>query len=245
MVHPTPRQDDLIEHSAIPTIRSVYKKYETTFVILHPFLKIKPHYNITFETGNWPTKKEIITCTKNITWAEIIQQAALDDLSELDRLLAYLHCERRTADREGWIKLMTLLDKNNIIPAEVDYLPTSLTNPLMTAIKALGYAAVNEFEFTGNLRKQHQIEMILVSEEQDFFSTATVRTPDDKIVFATYFDKRFSYLSGSKDAVNSIIQKAELEGFYCNETTRQEWSDKLQTENVIDWSSPERKKNYT
>jgi hypothetical protein len=243
MVYPTPTQDDLIEHSAIPTIRSDYKNYVTTFVILHPFLIVKPHYNIRFETGNWPTKKEIITSTRDISWAEIIQRAGLHDINELDRLLAYLHCERRTADREGWIKLTRLLDKDNIIPAEVDYLPTSLTNPLMRAIQALGYATVNEFEFKGNLRKEHQIETILSSKEKDFVPNATVRTPDDEIAFATYFDKRFTYLSASRQVVESIVQHAGLEGFYCNENTRQEWSDKLQTDNLIDWSSPERKRN--
>jgi len=244
MVHQTPKQDDIIEHSRIPTIRSAFKEYETTFVILHPFLKIKPHYSIKFETGNWPTKKEIITCTQNITWTEIIQGAGLQDISELDRQLAYLHCARRTADRQGWIKLMTLLDKNNIIPAEVDYIPESLTNPLMLAFKALGYSTVNEFELTGDLRKEHTIDNVLLSEKLDFIYVATVQTPDKKIVLTTGFDERFTYLSASKETVATIIEEASLEGFYCNETTRSIWSDKLQTEDIIDWSSPERKKNY-
>jgi len=243
MVHQTPKQDDLMEHSHIPTIQSAFKKYETTFVILHPFLKIKPHYSIKFETGNWPTKKEIITCTQNITWTEIIQMSGLQDISELDRLLAYLHCARRTADRQGWVKLMTQLDKNNIIPAEVDCIPTSLINPLMLAIRALGYSTVNEFDLTGELRKEHTIDTILLSEEQDFFSMARIQTPDDKIVLTTGFDERFTYLSASKETAAIIIEQVNLEGFYCNETTRPEWSDKLQTENIIDWSSPERKKN--
>lgn len=244
MVHPTPIQDISIEQSSIPTIRSEFKDLETTFVILHPFLKIKPWYNITFAPGNLPTKKQLINGTQNLTWAEIIRQAGLHDISELDRLLAYLHCDRRTADREGWIKLMTVLDKNNIIPAEVDYLPTTITNPLLAAIQQLGYSTVEEYELGDRLRKVHNIEEILLSEKQDFYAIATVKTPDRKIVFSTGFDKRFTYLSASAETVKAIVERAELEGFYCNETTRPEWSVDGQTENLIDWSSPERKQRY-
>lgn len=244
MVHPTPKQEEVIEKSSIPTIRSAFKKYETTFVILHPFLKVKPHYNITFEMDSWPNKKEIIACTQNTTWAEVIQASGLQDISELDRLLAYLHCARTKADREGWIKLKTLLDKNNIIPAEVDYLPTSLTNPIMAALKSLGDTTVEEFEFTGEFRQAHEIDSVLLSAEQSFASIARVFTPDKKIVLATDFDKQFTYLSATKEMVQTIIDAANLEGFYCNDTTRAEWSVNLQTDNLIDWSSPERRKNY-
>jgi hypothetical protein len=244
MIHPTPTQVTAIEQSGIPTIRSECRDHETTFVILHPFLKIKPWYNITFETGNWPTKKQLLDGTQNITWAEIIRQAGLHDISELDRLLAYLHCERRTADREGWIKLMTVLDKNGIIPAEVDYLPASITNPLLAAIQRLGYATVEEYELGHRLRKVHRIHEILLSEEQDFYSLATVKTPDCRIVFSTGFDKRFTCLSAAAETVKAIVETAEPEGFYCNSTTRPEWSVNEQTENLIDWSSPERKQNF-
>lgn len=243
MIHPTPIQDVAIEQSTVPTIRSEFNNLETTFVILHPFLKIKPWYNITFAPGNWPTKNQLINGTQNISWAEVIQQAGLHDISELDRLLAYLHCERRTADREGWIKLMTVLDKNGIIPAEVDYLPASITNALMAAIQRLGYATVEEYELGDRLRKVHSIHEILASEKQDFYSIATVKTPDGGIVFSTGFDKRFTYLSASAEAVKTIVETAQLEGFNCNESTSPEWSVNGQTENLIDWSSPERKRN--
>ena len=131
MIHPTPEQDNIVESSNWPPIRTAFKNYEVSFVMLHPFLKIKPGYNISFETGNWPTKEHILECTEKLTWKEVIKRSGLNNISELDRLLAYLHCARRTADKEGWIKLKTLLDKNNIIAAEVDYLPCILINSLM------------------------------------------------------------------------------------------------------------------
>jgi hypothetical protein len=137
MIHPTPKQYDLVEQSRSTAIKSAFSDYEITFVILHPFLKIKPWYNIAF--GSWPTKKQIISYTQNVTWAEIIQQADLQDIRELDRLLAFWYRDRRTADRKGWIQLKTMLDTNNTILPEVGYLPSSLTNPIMSALQLLGY----------------------------------------------------------------------------------------------------------
>ena len=244
MIHPTPEQDGIVEKSNWPTIRSAFRDYETTFVILHPFIKIKPHCEITFATGNWPTKDQIVTCTERLTWAEVIKQSELNNINELDRLLAYLHCARRTADRTAWIKLSTLLSRNNYVAAEVDYLPAILINSLMDAIKSLGYSHVLEFTAYGELRFKHSMEQICVSKERDFCSLARITTPDKKVLIATDFDQRFSYLSSSRRIANYIIEKTGVEGFFCSETTRPDWSYIEQFENSIDWQSPERYKNY-
>jgi hypothetical protein len=244
MVHPTPQQDDIVEKSDWTTIRRAFKDYEVTFVILHPFLKIKSNCNIKFETGNCPTKEQIITCAETLTWSEIINESKLKDLGELDRLLAYLHCARRTADRTGWIKLNTVLDQKNFVAAEVDYLPAILVNSLMDAIKSLGYSHVLEYTEVGELRCKHIIQDVLTSKERDFYVHARIATPDNKILISTDFDQRFSYLSSSKNIVDDLIRKADLEGFFCKETTRPDWSYLQQSENIIDWQSPERYKNY-
>src|SRR5687768_4138636 len=128
MVHSTPQQAHIVAESTWATIRNGYKNYEATFVILHPFLKIKPGCDISFETDNWPTKKQIIECTDKLTWAAIIDEAALTDIMELDRLLAYLHCDRRTADKTAWQKLMQLVDQKDYIIPQVDSLPEIIIN---------------------------------------------------------------------------------------------------------------------
>src|SRR5918993_436556 len=128
MVFPTPVQSDLVTKSNWPTIRQEFDEFETTFVLLHPFLKIKHGSEIKFDTETWPSKIEILEGTEALAWHYIIEQSGLKDISELDRLLAYLHCDRRIADRKGWIQLRTFLDQRNIIPAEVDYVPSIIIN---------------------------------------------------------------------------------------------------------------------
>ena len=68
MIYPTPVQSDLVTKSNWPTIRQEFHEYETTFVLLHPFLKIKKDCEIKFEPGNWPSKKEILDCTVALSW---------------------------------------------------------------------------------------------------------------------------------------------------------------------------------
>jgi hypothetical protein len=241
LIHETPKQAEVVETSKWPTIRSRYSGHEATFVILHPFLRIKPNATINFEYDHWPSKEEIIKFTEKQSWNQIIAKANLENISELDRLLAYYHCERRTADKNGWIKLITALDGNEYVAAGVDALPEILINNLFSAISGLGYAAIEEYTEVGNFWKVHSIDEILKNAELDFHTRARLVTSDGKVMIATDFDQRFSYLSSTKQFVDQIIRSAGLEGFYCDAYTKSNWSYIEQQENTINWQSPERK----
>ena len=243
MLHPTPTQDEIVEKSKDLVIRNFYKELEITFVVLHPFLQIKPQQKINFVTGNWPTKDQIIRCTEKKTWAEIIKEAGLKDIKELDRLLAYLHCARRTADKTAWLKLMNVVDKKNYIVPQVDHLPELITNDLFESIKSLGYSYVLALPY-GKFERNYDIDEIIESKKRVFYAETTIATPDNKIVIATEFDQRFTYLSSTKETVNQLVKIADLEGFLCDDTTKPGWSYIEQTENIIDWDSPERYHNY-
>lgn len=244
MVHTTPRQEEMVENSTWPAIRDSYKGYEATFVILHPFLKIKPACDIKFEIENWPTQSQIITCTDQLSWSAIIDEAGLADISELDRLLAYLHCGRRTADKTAWQKLMQVVDQKEYVVPQVDLFPEIITPGLVQSLKALGYTRVTVLPEFGNIERDYEIDEIILSPERLLKAHALVTTPDRSVLIATDFDQSFSYLSSTHKILSHLIQGAGLEGFYCDESTRPEWSYKEQHENIIDWQSPERYKNY-
>ena len=138
---------------------------------------------------------------------------------------------------------MRFIDKENFLPAQVDYLPEILIDPLFTSIKLLGYQSVLEYTEFSELRCVHSIDEIISSPRSLFYSHARIATPDKNIFIASDFDQRFSYLSSSREILSTIIKDADFEGFYCNENTKQDWSYIEQTENIIDWHSPERN-NY-
>lgn len=245
MILETPIQSDKVENDGNASIREYYADYEATFVILHPFLKIKDGSSIKFETGNWPTKKEIIQNTNCLTWTEIINQAQLKDIKELDRLLAFLHCARRTAEKESWIKLMTIVDSNNYIVAQVDCYPDVLTDITLEFLKSYGYHSVFYYSDISADNTPYRIQSLIDSETRLPGSQTRILTPDHKILFETDFDARFTYLSADRKTIDELIEKLNLEGFYCNNKTKSDWSHEEQKNNVIDWNSEERYKNYS
>jgi hypothetical protein len=244
MILETPIQADKVENDVNNSIREYYAEYEATFVILHPFLKIKEGSSIKFETGNWPTKREIIQNTARLTWTEIINQTQLKDIKELDRLLAFLHCARRTADKEGWIKLMTIVDTNNYVVAQVDNYPDILTDITLELLKSFGYNNIFHYSDISDNKISYQIQGIIDNERGLPKSHTRILTPDNKILFETNFDERFTCLSSDRKTTNDIIEKLDLEGFYCNNKTKANWSYEEQNDNLIDWDSEERYKNY-
>jgi len=244
MVLETPVQAKEVEESlkSIP-IREEYAGYEETFIILHPFIKVKDGHNIRFDTWKRPTKNDIFMGTSPVNWSEIVAQANLKDIKELDGLLAYLHCARREADRDAWLKLMRFIESTKLIISQVDEYPPVLINPTLELFKSLGYADLLIYSNISDVKTSYVISELIESGNSLPAPCARVLTPDYKILLATDSDARFSYLSSDKATLNFIIDKLDLDGFYCNATTRQGWSYHLQTENIIDWSSPERK-NY-
>jgi hypothetical protein len=243
MILETPVQVKELEESKSIPIRQVYAKYEETFVILHPFLKVKDGHNIRFDTWKRPTKNDIFLGTLAINWSEIITQANLKDIKELDGLLAYLHCGRREANRHAWVKFMRYIDSTKLDVAQTDVYPPVLINPTLEVLKSLGYTNVLIYSDISDIQTSYLISELIESGDELPGSCARVLTPDCKVLLATDSDARYSYLSSDKETLKFIIEKIDLEGFYCNATTRPGWSYELPTKDTIDWSSLERK-NY-
>jgi len=242
MVLKTPVQANEVEESLKSTpIRQAYADYEETFVILHPFLRIKEGHNIRFDTWKRPTKNDIFLGTVPVNWSEIVAQTNLRDIKELDGLLAYLHCARQEADRDAWLKLMRYIDSTKLIVAQVDEYPPALINPTLELYESLGYKDVLIYSDISDIKTSYLISKLIKSGNDLPTYCARVLTPDYKILLATNSDARFSYLSSDSATLNYMIDKLDLEGFFCNEATREGWSYHAQTENLIDWSSPERK----
>jgi len=238
MLHSTPTQDTIVESSDERPIRSLFKEYETTFIILHPFLVAKQGCDIKFERP-YPNKKEIINCASKISWQQILHETGLEDIKQVDRLLGYLHCARRTADKTDWQKLMQVVDTNDYGVPQVDWFPEIIINDLFASIKSLGYSEVKIVSLMNTKEQIVIIDDILKSDEQ-LPIVSTITTLDNKILIATKFDEAFSYISSTKKIIDKLIKDCDLEGFFCNADTKRGWSYIEQIKDIIDWNSKER-----
>ena len=242
MILETPIQDEAIENSNLVPIRKVYEAFEETFVILHPFLIIKEGYNIRFDTWKRPTKNDIYQGTLPVSWAEIVLQTKLNDIKELDGVLAYLHCGHQKTDRDAWLKFMRYIDNAQLIIPQVDNYPQVLINPTLQMFESMGYENILLYSDISDIKSSFVIAELIESGDDLPGSCLRILSPDCRILLVTDHDARFSYISSDKETLKFIINKLDLEGFYCNPTTRHHWSHKPLPSNVIDWSSPERKK---
>jgi hypothetical protein len=242
MILKTPVQAEGIENSKSIPIRHVYADYEETFVILHPFLKVKNGHTLRFDVWKRPTKNEIFQATLPISWSEVVAHAGLKDIKELDGLLSYLHCGRFEAKKEAWLKFMAYIDMAKLRVPQVDDYPSVLINPTLAVFKSLGYEDIFIRSDVDDLNISFSLPKLIETENEILPSCARLLTPDKKILLATDSDMRFSYLSSDKATLKSIIDRLDLEGFFCNSTTQANWSYELLIDNKIDWHSPERKK---
>ena len=174
---------------------------------------------------------------------EVANRAGLN-IARLDRMLAYLHSARSTADKNEWMRLMKTMSEMNLVVAQVDYLPEILVDDILQSISKLGFDDILAYTDFDELVGTYSIQYALANDETILRQPGRIETADQSIRTTTDFDQRFSYLSSTVEKVNQIIRDAELEGFFCNENTKADWSFINQTENQIDWNSPERHQDF-
>ncbi len=244
MILQTPKQSNFVQALNCPCVRQTFDAFENTFVILHPFYHLNQQIISAFNYNDRFNKKEIGLASEIISWSRIIQEANLTDIKELDRLISFWHCALREADKTGWEKLMQTVHTKNYELPQVDEYPAVLTDATLSLLSDFGYHSIFLYPEFGEPIKSFHLQELINSAARIPYSNPRILTPDHQILFATDFDKCFTYLSGNTKTIEIIINKLGLEGFYCDAATKADWSFEEQTDNLINLASPERKKNY-
>lgn len=230
MVHETPKQAkellELVEEADNPRdwpIRTHYSGYESTFLMLHPFLRIKKKHlsDINFETGNWPTKNEIVQFCEPVTWNQILVETGIEEIKSLDRALAFYHCSTQNTDPIASKKLKELLERPDIIPPQVDNFPEILEDRFLNELTKAGISEVYVFSDIDEKSKPTDIPNLL---KKQLPYHVRVESKSGNFLMIQDFDQRFSYLNGAKELVSKLVINLNLEGFYCDETTLEAWS---------------------
>lgn len=230
MVHEPPKQThellELVKGSDHPRdwpIRTHYPGYESTFLMLHPFLRIKKGHStdINFKTGNWPTKTEITKFCEPVTWNQILHETGIIGIKNLDRALAFYHCATRNTDLTSYKKLIELLEQPDLIPPQVDNFPEIFEDRFLKELTKVGISEVYVFSDIDEKSKPTYIQNLL-KEQLPYHVRVESKSSDFQMI--QDFDQRFSYLNGTKELVSKLVINLNLEGFYCDETTLEAWS---------------------
>lgn len=206
--------------------------YEAVFIFLHPFLKPNSTSYDKFNPSTWPTKNEIVKHTRKISWKDFLKMSSIENIEELDLGLRgiiggikEIYTEKNTEK-----KIIKHCEKNKIVQPQEGFIPEIIFNDLMIAIQNLSYNwiwACDEFSLE---RKLIFIDDVI--KENFIIPHGNYFTYNHELLVTTNWDSHFSLICGNIKDVQAIVNKVELEGFYCSENTMIEWSYNSKFKNI-------------
>lgn len=196
--------------------------FESVYIVLHPFYKAVTleleHYNV----DRWPEKNDFIKGHYPIAWHEILNLSELENISQIDvALRTMIGAIKQQYENRTWAKqVFELYEQCKIIPCDEGYISPFLENPLLYAIKELGYdylITVDEFGF--NDPEKMQIDYLIDNDQLDKCNY----TEDHQLLFATHWDSHCTFLCSSKKFIDQILEIHPFEGFFCTPQTEVYW----------------------
>src|SRR2546430_1609673 len=169
--------------------------FEECFLAFHPFLIIKEGHaaQIHFQTGNWPSKQQIVDHCDRLSWSDFLKISGVSDYKKLDQALAFFHRAYRFGTKSEYQKLKKIVsdDSCNIILPQVDNLPEIIENEIFKFLKQKGYSGIYIYS---DIEEKKILSSIgnLISEERGLQSHVRIETPDSRILIAQDFDQRLT-----------------------------------------------------
>lgn len=121
-----------------------------------------------------------------------------------------------------WEKqILRLYEESNIInPCDDGHISPFLENPLLYALKEIGYDFLLTVDEHGiNQPKKMQIDYLIANDLLDVCDY----TEDHQLLFATHWDSHCTFLCSSKKIIDQILEIYFFEGFFCTPKTEVYW----------------------
>ncbi len=205
-------------------ILDYYKnRFNSVFIAYHQCYKPDNIPMSKFEGDDFPTNAEIRSGCTAISWAEIISKVSLNTPSEMDvGLRTHIGGLKRQFENKAFSDAIRQFSKETSIsiPDEGCICPF-VEGKLLSALHELGYEWLWVGDEFGIERRLKWIEDILIKDELPY--SACSYTPNKKILIATHWDSHCTFICANNKLLTSLINKAEIEGFYCDERTKVYW----------------------
>jgi len=211
------------------SILEFYKgKYESVFIVLHPFFQVINPNKIDFEKEEYPNKKQISKHCKKLTWEEVMKLSKIENIRKLDIALrnSIMGLKEVHKDDFSLNKMIETCDKNNIHQPNEGSFAELLIDPILTAILSLGHKWIYIGDEFGTERKLLFVEDVIDNTETIGEWYKNIFTPKNEILLSVHWDSHFSLLCSKRNLIDEILKETELEGFHCDEKTEIYWSCK-------------------
>jgi hypothetical protein len=202
-------------------------RWESVYAVLSPFLRVAQEHQYLFGYDyEGLTRPQLQEVAQVMSWAEIRDVLGLADISELDRLLRLSVGGIRDAKSTHSETFNTALEILEILPPEEGDFPDVLVDRFLSAFSHLGFQEAilaNEF---GQFHARQTIESWQARPYPHLgFGAAhpTLRSPDGRFLLGVHWDSHFTFMCGTSEVLNEIVNEFSLEGFFFEEGQSVYW----------------------
>lgn len=198
-------------------------QFDEVYIVLHPFLNPVRLKDSDFLDSDFPTKQEILHGMEPISWEEVRQALGFQSLADVEvALRTMIHGLNNTYKNEHLSRqLIDYLHAEDIWEPRDGMISYHVENYIYHALVELGYDWVWLGDDLGTERKLYWIEDLF--DEDKVPANGCIFTPDYKVLVTAHWDSHCSFLCGSKEVIEKILQFSPLEGFYCTDKTHVFW----------------------
>ncbi len=207
-------------------------RYKYCFVILNPFYKRKqPIKDFAKNKPKWiegdkfTIKKEY----EKFTWTDLINETGITDIKELFHCLYVSHhnyvSRYQQVKRKVWELFQKTVSEKQIIPNSDSHLSILLIDPILDALKKLGYNKVKLYDIFQNDILITTVSGLL-NQSSEFPNEFRLVTDDKKLLFFQEYEhyETFIYSTDLK-LLNEFLELTELEGFFATDKTTLLWNE--------------------
>ena len=208
-----------------PLLEAYGGRFESAFVILHPFVRVCPQ--LAWKSGaGYPDDSEIFAYGSKCTWAEVYAHTGLNSCAKLNQaLLASIgSIAEELTDFEARNILQRYLESEPVwMPTEGRFEPL-LHADLLAAFKAAGckdIIHVSEFPDVDPIR-----EFSITAIENRMVSLplrGTLLPPDASFLITVDWDSFFTLFYGPRSFLTEVASRQNLEGFFAYPNMEHFW----------------------
>lgn len=200
--------------------------FDSVFVLLHPFVRPVAISKEIFKPGTYPDTLTIANGCEAVRWSEIMLLTGLPSLEAVDiGLRTRIGGLKKTlANEEFANSIDALYEGADIIPPAEGSFSDLLHNAVLQCFQSIGFQWAwvgNEF---GTERKLYWIDDLKAKEISATCGHCNVFSPDKSLLWTTHWDSHFSFVCGSREVLEPLVQSMNFEGFFCGKDTEVYWS---------------------
>ena len=204
-----------------PILEHFRGRYESVFVVLHPFIHPGTLDPSVFSPDTYPEAPTILARCRPVRWATVVADGGFLTLASLDIALRSYFLALCKPDKALVKRLESYLEQSGTIPPDGGIPSPFVDNALFGALPVLGHNHLLVSDEFGMTTKVCPVADLECGDVRPY--AGCLSTPDWQVLLTTHWDSCSSFLCADRPTLERLVEATGLEGFFCNERTDVFW----------------------